>query len=202
MINENFVLVGALFNLTGSSAYAYHTLKGKTKPNRVSWFLWTIIPMIALFAQIGEGVSLYIVLMTFMVGFGPMLVLIASFINEKSYWKISKLDYICGALSVLAVILWLITGKGIVAIAFSILADLIASVPTLIKSYKDPDSEYHGSYRNGAISAVITMLTIKNWTFAAYGFSLYMFLTCGVLYGLIKFRLGLVISKQFVVASK
>jgi hypothetical protein len=152
--------------------------------------------MIAFFAQIGEDVSLYTALMTFMVGFGPMLVLIASLMNKKSYWKISRLDYICGALSVLAVVLWLITDTGIIAIVLSILADLLAGVPTLIKAYKDPKSEHHGVFRNGAISAVITMLTIKHWMFAAYAFSLYIFIICAVLYVLIRFKLGLVINKR------
>lgn len=193
MINENFVLVGALLNIMGSSTYAWSTLKGKTKPNRVSWFLWTVIPMIVFFAQIGEGVGLPS-LMTFMVGFGPFLVLMASLLNKKAYWKISKLDWWCGALSVLAVVLWLVTGTGIIAIVLSIAADLLAGVPTLIKSYKDPESEHHSVFRNGALSAAITMLAIQNRTFAAFAFPLYIFLICTVLYGLIRFKLGVRLS--------
>ncbi len=198
MINQNFVLLGALINLMGSSTYAYNTLKGNTKPNRVSWFLWATVPMIAFIAQIGEGVSLYTSLMTFMVGFGPILVLLASILNKKSYWKISKLDYICGGLSILAVVLWLITGEGIVAIALSIIADLLAGIPTLIKAFKDPESEHHSVFRNGALSAIITMLTIKNWTFASYAFSLYIFIICSVLYLLIRFKLGYKIQNLFI----
>lgn len=196
MINQNFVLLGAVLNLLGSSTYAYNTLKGKTKPNRVSWFLWATIPMIAFFAQIGEGVSLYTSLMTFMVGFGPMLVLSSSLLNKKSYWKISKLDYLCGALSIMAVVLWLVTGTGIVAIALSIVADLLAGVPTLIKAFKDPESEHHSVFRNGALSALITLLTIKNWSFPAYGFPLYIFIICALLYVLIRFKLGNLITKK------
>ncbi len=194
MINENFVLVGALLNITGSLTYAWSTLKGSTKPNRVSWFLWMVIPMIAFFAQIGEGVGLSS-LMTFMVGFGPFLVLTASLMNKKAYWKVSKLDKWCGALSVFAVVLWLVTGTGIIAIALSIVADLLAGVPILIKAYKDPESENHSVFRNGVISAVITTLTIQKWTFASYAFPIYIFLICSVLYGLIRFKLGLHFSK-------
>jgi len=157
MINEKFVYLGAIINVIGSSTYAWNTLKGKTKPNRVTWFLWMLIPMIAFFAMIGEGVGLTS-LMTFMVGFGPFLVLTASLMNKKAYWKISTLDWWCGGLSVLAVILWLITGTGVIAIILSISADLLASVPTVIKSYRDPSSEHHSVFRNGAISAAITML--------------------------------------------
>ena len=33
---------------------------------------------------------------TFMAGFGPLLVLIASFRTEKAYWKLEGIDYLFG----------------------------------------------------------------------------------------------------------
>lgn len=189
MISEKFILFGALLNIVGSVTYAWNTFKGKTKPNRVTWFLWALAPLIAFTAQIGEGVGLQ-VLMTFMVGFGPALVFIASFLNRKAYWDITKLDIVCGVLSLLALILWWITGEGNIAIAFSIAADLLAGVPTLIKAYQEPETEHSTVFRNGAISAAITLLTIKSWTFANFGFALYILLICVVLYVLIQFKLG------------
>lgn len=195
MINEKFVLVGALFNIVGSGTYAFNTLKGKTKPNRVSWFLWALIPLIAVSAQISEGVG-WASLMTFMVGFGPLLVFVSSFVNRKAYWKITKLDVFCGVISLLALVLWLITGTGVVAVVFSIVADFIAAIPTIIKSYKEPETEHPSVFRNGAISAGITLLTITEWTFVSYGFALYIFLICILLYALIRFKLGLIISKK------
>lgn len=189
MINEKFVLIGALLNLTGSTTYALSTVKGKTKPNRVTWFLWATAPLIAFSAQLDQGV-IWQSIMTFMVGFGPLLIFLASFVNRKSYWKITQLDITCGLISVLALVLWLVTGKGNIAIAFSILADLLAGVPTLIKAFHQPETEHHSVFRNGALSAVITLLTIKHWTFANAGFAVYIFLICIVLYALIRFRLG------------
>ncbi len=189
MISEKFILLGALLNIMGSSTYAYNTIKGKTKPNRVTWFLWALAPLIAFFAQLGEGVGLQ-VLMTFMVGFGPLLVLIASFLNRKAFWQITRLDIVCGVLSVVALLLWLLTGEGLIAIALSILSDLLAGIPTLIKAYLKPETEHSDVFRNGAISAAITLLTIKTWTFATYGFALYILLICLTLYGLIRFKLG------------
>jgi hypothetical protein len=195
MINEKFVLVGAALNLMGSTTYAWNTLKGKTKPNRVTWFLWALAPLVAFSAQINEGVGLR-ALMTFMVGFGPLMVFIASLINKKAFWEISALDIVCGILSVFALILWAITGEGNVAIALSIVADLLAGLPTLIKSYKAPETEHPDVFRNGALSAGITLLTIKVWTFSNYGFALYILLICLILYGLIRFKLGELINRR------
>jgi hypothetical protein len=193
MISDKFVILAALFNITGSTTYAFNTIKGKTKPNRVSWFLWAVIPSIAFAAEIGEHVGLRS-LMTFMVGFGPLIVFASSFVNRKSYWKITRLDIVCGVLSVLALVLWRITGTGNVAILLSILADLLASTPTLIKSYTNPETEHPSVFRNAAISAGITLLTIKYWTLGNYGFPLYILIDCVVLYALIRFKLGKKIS--------
>ncbi len=73
----------------------------------------------------------------------------------------------------------------------SILADLFAGIPTLIKAWKFPDTQSTNVYRNGALSAIITLLIIDNWTYAAYGFPVYILVICALLYVFIKFRVGI-----------
>ncbi|MBW4061000.1 hypothetical protein HJC99_00255 [Candidatus Saccharibacteria bacterium] len=137
MLDSRFLYLAAVIELIGVAAYAFDTFKGNTKPNRVTWLLWTVVPFIAFFAQISEGAGLATIL-TLAVGLGPLLVLLASFLNKQSYWQVTKFDLICGVISVLALILWYITGKGNVAIIFSMLADFMAAVPTLVKAWKYP----------------------------------------------------------------
>lgn len=62
-----------------------------------------------------------------------------------------------------------------IATAFSILADIFATLPTLQKAYRDHKSEYAWPYAWSALSMVVTLLTITNWTFVVYAFPLYMF---------------------------
>ncbi len=195
MLNENFVLLGALLNLVGSSSYAIDTFRGKTQPNRVTFFLWALAPLIAFSAQISGGVGLRS-LMTFMVGFGPAVVFLVSFHDPKAYWKISKLDIACGALSLLALVLWFLTKTGYVAIILSILADLLAGVPILIKAYKFPETESYNVFFFGAVSAAITLLTIKTWSFTVAAFPIYIFLICGTLFLLIFRKQGIQLIKK------
>ncbi len=196
MINEKFVLLGAVLNLIGSTNYVWNTIKGKTRPNRVTWFLWALAPLIAFSAMIGEGVGLSS-LMTFMVGFGPLMVFAASFVNRKSVWKLTRFDMLCGFLSLFGIGLWLITDDPNLAIAFSVLADGLALLPTLRKAWLDPESESWLIFLNGAISALITMLTFDKWTFAVAAFPVYIFVVCTVLFLTIRFRLGPTLSRRF-----
>jgi hypothetical protein len=186
MINEKFVLVGATINLVGSLSYVIQTIKGKTRPNRVSWFMWALAPLIAFSAEISQGVGLRS-LMTFMVGFSSAMVFIASFVNRKATWKITKLDITCGILSLIALIAWGLTSNANLAIAFAIASDLLAAIPTIVKSYSNPESEHYLVFLLGMISAIITLLTITDWTFAQYAFPLYIALCCFVLFMLIRF---------------
>lgn len=201
MINENFIFVGAALNLIGSINYVIDTIKGKTKPNRVTWFLWALAPMIAFGAMLGQGVSITGSLMTFMVGFGPLLVLLASFVNKKSVWKITKFDIICGALSLVGIGLWFLTRTGEIAIAFSILADGLAALPTLVKAFKEPETESYLVFLLGAISAGITLLAAKVFDFTHIGFAMYIFIICVIVFLLVKFRIGPKITKQFAIGK-
>jgi hypothetical protein len=189
MIDERFVVFGALLNLAGSTSYIISTIKGKTKPNRVSWFLWAAAPLLAFSAEIQHGVGLA-ALMTFMAGFCPFLIFLASFVNRKSTWRLTRFDVICGLLSVAGLILWYMTGNSTLAIVFGILADGLAGIPTVVKSYKEPDSENWHAFFVGGISAAIALLTIDTWDFAHYGFPIYILSLCMLLVVLIKFRVG------------
>ena len=180
MIREKFVFLGLLLNALASIGYIVETLKGRVKPNRVTFFLWALAPLIAFGAEINEGVGLQS-LMTFMVGFSPLLIFLASFVNKKAYWKISKLDWLYGGLSILGLVIWLITRDGNLAILFSILSDGFAAMPTVIKSYHHPETEDYRLYLLAAISAVIILLTIDDWTFAHYAFPAYILIICSII---------------------
>src|SRR3972149_6628217 len=145
--------------------------------------------MIAFAAQFKQNVG-WSSLLTFSVGFSPLLVFLASFINKKSEWKITKLDIVCGSISLVGIVLWYLTQIGNVAIFFSILADGTAALPTIVKSLKAPETEDWKVFFFAMLNGAITLLTLKQWTFAYWGFPLYIFLICLVLFVLIKYRLG------------
>lgn len=174
MIDERFTILGLLLGLIGTYSYVKDTIQGKTKPNRVSWFMWALAPLIAFAAQIQKGVGLTS-LMTFSVGFSPLLVFLASFVNKKSEWKLEKLDIVCGVSSFAGLILWAFSREPNVAIFFSILADLLASIPTVIKSYRFPETENYKIFLFGLINSGIALLTIKQWNFETASFPIYIF---------------------------
>jgi len=187
MIDERFVLLGALIGFGGGLTYFADTLRGKVRPNRVSWSLWALAPLIAFAAELRQGVGLP-ALMTFVVGINPLLILTASFMSPGAGWKITRFDLACGFLSLTGLGLWAVTREGNLAIVFSILADALAALPTLAKALWAPETESYAGFLGFGVSGAITLLTLHQWTFASYAFPLYICLLCLVLAGLIRFQ--------------
>jgi hypothetical protein len=172
VINVHFVYLGAAIGALGGALYLRDTIRGTTQPNRVTWLLWAVAPLLAAAVEFNEGVGLR-TLTTFMVGFVPLLIFLASFYNPAAVWRIRRLDYLCGALSVAGTVGWLVTRSGMVAIAAAIAADLLAGVPTMIKSWTHPESESISSYIGALVNAAILLLTVTAWTTAVVAFPLY-----------------------------
>ena len=189
MLNENFVILGFVIATLGGLKYLVETIQGRVKPNRVTFFIWALAPLIAFTAEIKQGVGIQS-LMTFGVGFGSLLIFIASFVNKKAQWKLGLFDFTCGVLSLMGILFWYITRSGNIAITFSIIADGLAALPTIVKSFRYPETENSWAYLTAAISASLTLLTIDSWDFAHYGFPVYILIGCLIIFSLVKFKLG------------
>ncbi len=189
MIHPNFVFLGMFLEFIGGMSYLVDTIKGKVKPNRVTWLLWVLAPLIAFYAQIKQGVGPEAIAI-FIVWFMPLLIFTASFVNKKAEWKIQRLDIICGILSVLGLVLWMVTKVGNVAILFSILADGLAAVPTIVKSWQEPETENDSIFFLGVANVVIGLLVIKTWHFENYAFLVYLLFVNAILALLIRFKIG------------
>jgi hypothetical protein len=172
VINENWIYLGTAIGAAGALVYLRDTLRGTTQPNRVTWLLWAVAPLLAAAVELNQGVRLQ-ALPTFMVGFMPLLIFIASFHNSAAVWKVRRMDYACGAVSVLGTIVWLVTRNGVLAISAAMAADFLAGLPTLMKSWTHPQTETVHSYIGALISMVVLLLTVDDWTFDVVAFPLF-----------------------------
>ena len=173
-----FVAVGAFFVAT--YLYVRSMLNGRVKPNRVSWLMWAVPAMVG-FAVEGSSGAWLAGVPVFMAGFCPLVVFIASFAVKEAYWKLQKLDYACGVLSVLALVIWAAASAPDVAVLFAILSDALASVPTLIKAWDYPETESPWPYLTGGFGGLTSLLALTAWTFSQYAFPAYLIVVSGLL---------------------
>jgi len=189
VINENWIYLGTAIGAAGAVVYLRDTLRGTTQPNRVTWLLWAVAPLLAAAVALRGGAGLR-ALPTFMVGFMPLLIFIASFHNSASVWKVRRMDYACGVVSVIGTVVWLVTRNGVVAISAAIAADFLAGVPTLMKSWTHPQSETVHSYIGALISMIVLLLTVDHWTFDVVAFPVFVACSATVQSAIVGFELG------------
>lgn len=188
MIPDYFAVIGAVLGSLGGFYYLVETAVGKVQPNRVTWLLWGLFPMIVFIAQRVQGVQ-NLSWATFAAGFTPLLIVLASFINKKAYWKTEPRDYRLMAAATVGLILWAITKEPNLAILFSLVADFLASLPTVIKAYKHPETESWLAYAISAVGFGVGVLAIQTFTFENYAFISYIFLINALL-AFFAFRKG------------
>ena len=189
MISENWIYLGTAIGALGTAVYLRDTLRGTTKPNRVTWLLWAFAPLLAAVVEFDQGIGLR-ALPTFMIGFMPLLVFAASFVNPASVWRIRRFDYACGAVSVIGTLVWLITRNGVLAISAAIVADFMAGLPTVQKSWTHPETETVHSYAGAAISMAVVLLTIDHWTFDVAAFPIFIVCMASIMVVLIGVEPG------------
>ena len=170
---EYLVIVAAVGSVLGALAYIRSMFRGDTKPNRVSWLMWGIAPLIAFSAALSNGVG-WAALPVFMSGFSPLLIFTASFFTKKAYWQHTSFDYVCGLLSGLALVLWWLTNEPNIAIVFAIASDALAGVPTLTKAWAHPKTESIWPYVIGVLGAAASFTAAITWTFSEYAFPAYL----------------------------
>jgi hypothetical protein len=173
-------IAGSAVNFVACLSYVRAILKGEATPNRVTWFLWALVPLIASAAQLraGVGISTLVVLS---VGVGPACVVLASFVRGTGSWSLGPFDYLCGACSLAALALWAVTGEPVTAIVLSILGDFAAALPTLRKAWLEPATENRSTYLISFAGMILGILSIKEATFAAYAFNVYLVVVSGAL---------------------
>jgi hypothetical protein len=170
---EYLVFFGALFSLLGAFAYIRSMFKGRTKPNRITWFMWMVAPFIATAASLSRGFS-WAVIPVFIAGFSPFLIFTASFFIKLTSWKHTKFDYICGVISALAVVLWFLWNNPDVAIFLAIISDAFAAVPTIVKAWHNPETESTWPFTIGMLSPMTSFFVAETWNFTELAFPSYL----------------------------
>jgi len=142
--------------------YYRDILKGKTHPHIYSWLLWALLTILLVALQIkgGAGPATWV---TAAAGLLCIGVVILSFKNAKK--DITTSDTIVTLLSLLAIGFWLIADQPIVSIVLVIIADMLAFIPTIRKSYHRPYSETLSLYVTNAIRFGLALLAVETYTF-------------------------------------
>jgi hypothetical protein len=180
-VPQSLVIVSALLLSWGGYAYFRDTLAGRTKPNRVTWFLWALAPLVSLGAAFSADADVWASVRVLVGGVVPAVIFLGSFVNRNSYWRLTRSDWFCGGLSLTALLFWQFANSPLIAVLLATAANTFASIPTFIKAWNFPETESRLIFLTGFLSAILIIPAIPVWTIANSAFQIGLIVTTGAL---------------------
>lgn len=171
MSYETIGIIAGVLALTGYIPYIYSILAGKTKPNRATWFIWTIIGGLLAFSYIAEGDqhSIWLPLGYF---FGPLLTAILSIRYGYAEW--TRLDTICIVAAAISLVPWILSDSAYWTLIINVIIDSTGAIPTLVKTFREPETEDYTAWLIFFAANTIQLFAISMWNFAAL-YPIYLF---------------------------
>ena len=122
--------------------YIRSILKGETKPNKATWWIWTFMGAVI-------GVSYYFsgaentIWVPFVEFIGPFSIALLSLKYGEGGLE-DRTDIICLTGAIISIILWIIFKNPVVALVTNLAVDSFALIPTIKKSSKSPAEKISG----------------------------------------------------------
>ena len=176
---EKYILYGQIATFITAIAYLpyiFSIFKIKTKPDRTTWSVLFLIGIITFLAYRGVGAdaTLGVALLNVI---GPFTIFILS-LKFGEGWN-NKNDFKYLILSLIALILWQIYESPLVGLIFNLIADFIAFMPTIKKSFSRPWTEDLLTWCLFAIGGIINLFAIEYWRFNIVIYPMYILLAEG-----------------------
>lgn len=101
---------------------------------------------------------------------------IYSIIKGVGVWSTTYYDFIFFGLGIIGLILWQILGIPVIALIFSILADALFGLPTIIKTAKNPSTETVPIWLTFSASGALGLFAVNQLLFYEIAYPLYLFI--------------------------
>jgi hypothetical protein len=174
-------VVAGCISLLAFFPYVISIFKGLTKPNRVTWWIWSWVSILLFisYKESGANDSLWIPIVYAVT---PFLTAMLSIKYGVGGW--SKFDLICLIGSIVISLLWFFSGSAITALYLFLIIDFFGTLPTIRKTYHFPEQENRLGWAIMVVANFINFFAIERLTFSLLVYPLYMFLSGSIILGL------------------
>lgn len=175
-----FGILSAILTLISIIPYIKDILRKTTKPERASWFIWTVLGSIAFFSQLAKGATDSL----WLTGAQTLEVSIVFFLSIKyGVGGLAKRDIMALLVAGIGLLLWSVTQEAAYALFFVIIADGAGSILTMLKSYEDPGSETLSTWIISGTAGFFGALAVGSWDVILLSYPVYIWLINYVIAG-------------------
>ncbi|HAE36498.1 MAG: hypothetical protein UR85_C0007G0007 [Candidatus Nomurabacteria bacterium GW2011_GWF2_35_66] len=167
---EFFGYLSGILMMLSVIPYARSILRGETKPQRMTWLIWTILILIAFFSQLAKGATWSLLLTA-----GDAIAILITFILSIKFGVggFRKIDIISLFGAGFSLLLWYLTSEPAVALFLIILIDLIGVNLTVVKTWKNPETENWVAWAICGVGGLFGILSVGSFNLILLSYPLY-----------------------------
>jgi hypothetical protein len=179
---EFLVLLGILSGVLSTFAYLPYitdTISRRTRPQRASWLIWSVLGSIAFCSQLYEGATASLWFAGVQVT-GTIVVFVLSIgLGVGGFFNRQDCFVLLGALA--GLVLWYFTETAVYALCITISISLLGGSVTVLKAFRDPQGETMSTWFLSLIASACAIVSVGalDWVILAY--PLYLFTLNGAI---------------------
>lgn len=157
-----FLILSVIICIASPTVGISSILKGKFKPQRMTRFLLFLVSFLfigTLLAQ-GDRNSIYPIFVIFL---GNLVIFILSI--KYGVGGTTKLDMWVLSLAILSLIVWQATQNPVLGLTMSIMTNFVAFLPTIVKSWRSPETEEWRVYVFYVLSNIFVILSLSSFSY-------------------------------------
>ena len=174
--------VAGVLSLAAFVPYIVAILRGQTRPNRATWWIWTTTGLVLGASYYSSGAETTIwVPVSYIVG--PLVTAVLSIRYGEG--GSTPLDRGCLLGAGSGLLLWWWFNSPVVALVMTLGVDFLGAVPTIRKAYRAPHTEDRLAWALFIAGNTFNLLAVERWVFAIAVYPVYMFLASGTITALV-----------------
>lgn len=133
-----FGILSGVLSALSYPPYIIAILKGKTKPERASWLIWSVLTAMGFFTQLGVGAT-HSLWLPGIQGIGVIIVFLLSL--RYGFGGLLKRDILTLIAAACILVTWYFTENAALAVYLVVVIDAMGAWLTVRKAYEYPESE-------------------------------------------------------------
>lgn len=177
-IKPVIAVIAALLAIVGNVPYLRDVIRKKIQPHPYTWLVWSIVSGVTFFGQVVKGAG---------VGAIPtgaseiFTVIIFLFSLQYGFKGIQRRDTVFLIIALLGLIPWALTKDPTISVIIVVSIDLVAFIPTLIKTKRHPETENAMLFSMNAARHFLALFSLEAYNVATTLHSLVMIIINSVM---------------------
>ena len=153
--------------------YILDTIARRTEPQRASWLIWAVLGSIAFMSQVFEGATSSLWFAGVQVASTIIILVLSIWVGTGKF--LGKSDYMILVAASIGLLLWYFTDNAAYALAITISISLLGGMATIVKAYRDPESETLITWVVSLVASVCAILSVGVVDPTLLAYPLYLF---------------------------